>query len=597
MSAVAAGPASSIGSNGSRQHAADPMGAEEGVCWLELQLPIWCGTGQKATPSRRISSYRGNHDVHAGREAHAAGHHARLLHVGSRAPPLRRAGEECCEQQRRCRALHNDKESGTAAEPGRALQPAQLAASLPSLTGEQGVRRSQAAPSLHAEVASLHAESADRAAWPLGCRAAQAGRRAGWAVHCAGGAGRGRQRHHLQGTLPPPACTPAAAAPGAPASAGRAPRPPPRCKPPACPGRCGHALRRASASSPPSQPPTPCPQATTPDGRAVAIKALSLRGMRDWKQLELFQREAAVLQSLEHPSIPRYLGYFEEDSAADKAFYLVQVGGCGRRCRRRRRRCLCGGCAGEARLCWKRPGGSCRTQRPLAAGTCRCGAAPAACQPASARRPLTPPPLTLALQEVAEGVSLHQMVAAGKRASEAQLLRIARELLEVLQYLGSLRPPVTHRDVKPDNIVIEGGTWGGERPAPGRAGLAAAPWPLPCLCRVSAGRLMGLGPAPWRGSLPARAALLQGPAGQLAGVAQQGGAAGTRCAALPSPASPSPARPSAAAHAPLPRPAPAGRVLLVDFGGVQGKAAAADSLASTIVGADACPPRIPPPQY
>lgn len=33
-------------------------------------------------------------------------------------------------------------------------------------------------------------------------------------------------------------------------------------------------------------------QATTPDGRAVAVKALSLRAMRDWKQLDLFQREA-----------------------------------------------------------------------------------------------------------------------------------------------------------------------------------------------------------------------------------------------------------------------------------------------------------------
>lgn len=61
----------------------------------------------------------------------------------------------------------------------------------------------------------------------------------------------------------------------------------------------------------------------------MAIKALNLRGMRDWKQLELFQREAAVLQSLAHPSIPRYLGYFEQDSDSDKAFYLVQVGGAG----------------------------------------------------------------------------------------------------------------------------------------------------------------------------------------------------------------------------------------------------------------------------
>lgn len=37
----------------------------------------------------------------------------------------------------------------------------------------------------------------------------------------------------------------------------------------------------------------------------VAIKAMSLKGLRDWKQLELFQREAVVLQGLAHPSIPR----------------------------------------------------------------------------------------------------------------------------------------------------------------------------------------------------------------------------------------------------------------------------------------------------
>lgn len=36
----------------------------------------------------------------------------------------------------------------------------------------------------------------------------------------------------------------------------------------------------------------------------VALKALSLRGLRDWKQLELFQREAVVLQGLSHPNIP-----------------------------------------------------------------------------------------------------------------------------------------------------------------------------------------------------------------------------------------------------------------------------------------------------
>lgn len=60
--------------------------------------------------------------------------------------------------------------------------------------------------------------------------------------------------------------------------------------------------------------------------RPVAIKALSLRGLRgDWKQLDLFQREAKTLEALQHPGIPRYLDYFEEDTAQDKGFFLVQV--------------------------------------------------------------------------------------------------------------------------------------------------------------------------------------------------------------------------------------------------------------------------------
>lgn len=59
-------------------------------------------------------------------------------------------------------------------------------------------------------------------------------------------------------------------------------------------------------------------------GNKVALKALSLKGIKDWKQLELFQREAVVLQSLSHPGIPQYIDYFEEDTAADRAFYIVQ---------------------------------------------------------------------------------------------------------------------------------------------------------------------------------------------------------------------------------------------------------------------------------
>jgi serine/threonine protein kinase len=57
----------------------------------------------------------------------------------------------------------------------------------------------------------------------------------------------------------------------------------------------------------------------------VAVKALSLRGLADWKQLQLFEREAATLRGLSHPCIPAYLDYFEDDTERDRGFFLVQV--------------------------------------------------------------------------------------------------------------------------------------------------------------------------------------------------------------------------------------------------------------------------------
>ncbi|CAD7697189.1 unnamed protein product [Ostreobium quekettii] len=128
-------------------------------------------------------------------------------------------------------------------------------------------------------------------------------------------------------------------------------------------------------------------KAEGPDGTVVAVKTLSLRAMSDWKQLQLFEREANALKGLNHPGIPRYIDYFEEDTDTDRRFYIVQ--------------------------------------------------------------------------ELAEGKTLSQLVQEGWRVDETEARRIARELLLVLQYLGSLRPPVVHRDVKPDNIVMEGGRAGG----------------------------------------------------------------------------------------------------------------------------------------
>jgi serine/threonine protein kinase len=60
------------------------------------------------------------------------------------------------------------------------------------------------------------------------------------------------------------------------------------------------------------------------DQTSVAIKILSLRHLQDWKQLELFEREAKVLSQLSHPQIPQYLDYFHVDTPDNRAFYIVQ---------------------------------------------------------------------------------------------------------------------------------------------------------------------------------------------------------------------------------------------------------------------------------
>jgi serine/threonine protein kinase len=60
------------------------------------------------------------------------------------------------------------------------------------------------------------------------------------------------------------------------------------------------------------------------DEAVVAIKILSLHHLQDWKQLELFEREAQILAQLNHPQIPKYIDYFHVDTPTDRAFYIVQ---------------------------------------------------------------------------------------------------------------------------------------------------------------------------------------------------------------------------------------------------------------------------------
>jgi hypothetical protein len=55
------------------------------------------------------------------------------------------------------------------------------------------------------------------------------------------------------------------------------------------------------------------------DGRLVAVKRFDVRGAKAWKDVELAEREARVLASLAHLSLPAYIEHFEEDGR----LYLV----------------------------------------------------------------------------------------------------------------------------------------------------------------------------------------------------------------------------------------------------------------------------------
>lgn len=115
------------------------------------------------------------------------------------------------------------------------------------------------------------------------------------------------------------------------------------------------------------------------NGDRVAIKVLSLRQIGEWKILELFEREARILQNLNHPSIPKYLDFFYIDTSEDRCFYLVR--------------------------------------------------------------------------ELVLGDSLAYLVQKGWRFDEDKARQIARRILQILEYLHTLNPPVIHRDIKPENVI------------------------------------------------------------------------------------------------------------------------------------------------
>lgn len=58
-------------------------------------------------------------------------------------------------------------------------------------------------------------------------------------------------------------------------------------------------------------------------------------------------------------------------------------------------------------------------------------------------------------QQLAPGKSLAQLIENGWKSNEAQVRHIACQLLEILAYLQSLLPAAIHRDIKPQNIILQ----------------------------------------------------------------------------------------------------------------------------------------------
>ncbi len=116
----------------------------------------------------------------------------------------------------------------------------------------------------------------------------------------------------------------------------------------------------------------------TEAGCRVVIKLFDLRAADDWKAYERFERECAVLASLDHPGVPRYREHLRDDDH------------------------------GRSML----------------------------------------------IMDLVEGQTLAHDIRTGRRRTEAQLLALLTGLLDVLEYLHGLHPPVIHRDIKPSNVVV-----------------------------------------------------------------------------------------------------------------------------------------------
>ena len=62
--------------------------------------------------------------------------------------------------------------------------------------------------------------------------------------------------------------------------------------------------------------------------------------------------------------------------------------------------------------------------------------------------------LFVLVMDFVEGETVESYIASGKKFTEEHIERILAELADILAYIGSLRPPIVHRDINPRNIIV-----------------------------------------------------------------------------------------------------------------------------------------------
>lgn len=62
--------------------------------------------------------------------------------------------------------------------------------------------------------------------------------------------------------------------------------------------------------------------------------------------------------------------------------------------------------------------------------------------------------LFVLVMDYIEGETVESYIASGKKFTEEHIEQILAELADILSYIGSLRPPIVHRDINPRNIIL-----------------------------------------------------------------------------------------------------------------------------------------------